>query len=184
MKKGIALIFGLALIATGCEQTNFDNEIVTIDSLMVRLDTLDLMHKKVDTTDFSKLSQKFTENISFVQAAYTSSKDTMPQDVALLMSDYRMLKKPSKGLKDNYQRTLEEINFSKNQLTDLKHDLQNNLLDSILVQDMLTDERKALGVVENSVQDLKLSSEFTRTKRAELEPRIDSLIQALKKDQS
>jgi hypothetical protein len=176
MKKGIALIFGLALIATGCEQTNFDNEIVTIDSLMVRLDTLDLMHKKVDTTDFSKLSQKFTENISFVQAAYTSSKDTMPQDVALLMSDYRMLKKPSKGLKDNYQRTLEEIN--------LKHDLQNNLLDSILVQDMLTDERKALGVVENSVQDLKLSSEFTRTKRAELEPRIDSLIQALKKDQS
>ena len=49
---------------------------------------------------------------------------------------------------------------------------------------MLTDERKALGVVENSVQDLKLSSEFTRTKRAELEPRIDSLIQALKKDES
>jgi hypothetical protein len=49
---------------------------------------------------------------------------------------------------------------------------------------MLTDERKAAEAIENSVQDLKLSSEFTKTKRAELEPRIDSLIQVLKKDES
>jgi hypothetical protein len=184
MKRGIALIFGIAVITTSCRQTNFQKEIGTIDSLLVKLDTIDLLHRRIDTTDFSKLSQRFTENLAYVQEIYTSREDTMPKDVALLMSDYRALKKPSKGLKDKYQKANEELKFSKSQLADLKHDLQNNLLDSILVQDMLQDERKAVEAIENSVQELKLSSEFTKTKRAELEPRIDSLIQVLKQDES
>ena len=100
------------------------------------------------------------------------------------MSEYRTLKKPAKGLKSTYQRTGEEIEFSKNQLTDLKHDLQNNLLDSILVQEMLDDERKAVKAVETKVEELKLSSDFTQTKREKIEPRIDSLIQVIKQDES
>lgn len=183
MKSGFALAFGIAVFITSCQQTNFQKEIVTIDSLLVKLDTIDLMHRRIDTTDFSKLGQRFSENLSYIQEVYTSREDTMPKDVALLMSDYRVLKKPSKGLSGNYQRTNEELKFSKSQLADLKHDLQNNLLDSILVQDMLQDEREAVEAIENSVQELKLSSEFTKTKRAELEPRIDSLIQVLNQEE-
>ncbi|MCZ4408593.1 hypothetical protein O3Q51_07225 [Cryomorphaceae bacterium 1068] len=184
MKRGLALAFVIAVVITSCQQTNFQKEIVTIDSLLVKLDTIDLMHRRIDTTDFSKLGQKFSENLSYVQKVYTSREDTMPKDVALLMSDYRALKKPSKGLRDKYQRTNEELKFSKSQLADLKHDLQNNLLDSTLVQDMLLDESEAVSAIESSVQELKVSSEFTKTKRAELEPRIDSLIQVLKQKES
>jgi len=178
------LIFVLAFMASSCERTHYKQEIVTIDSLQVRLDTVALMFRRIDTAGISDLSQKFSENLGFVQQAYIKKKDTIPKDVALLMSDYRTLKKPATGFYGNYQKAGEELKFSKRQLSDLKHDLQNNLLDSILVQEMLQGEMKAVGSVENSVQDLKLSSEFTKAKRAKIEPRIDSLIQVLKKDES
>jgi len=184
MKKGIALIFGIAFIATRCYQVHFEKEDDAVDSLIAKLETVNLMYQKIDTTGIADLSQKFSENLAFVQHAYINREDTMSQDVALLMSDYRILKKPAKSFSGNYQRASEELQFSKNQLLDLKHDLQNNLLDSNLVQDILQDERSAVSKLENSIQDLKLSSEFTKKKRAELEPRIDSLIQVLKNDQS
>ncbi|MGB6035468.1 MAG: hypothetical protein WBG42_04315 [Cryomorphaceae bacterium] len=184
MKRAIALIFVLAFIASSCEQTHFKREIGKIDSLLVKLDTVELTYRRIDTAGAADLNRKFSENLSFVQQAYINAKDTMPKDVALLMSDYRTLKKPAKGFIGDYQKAGEELKFSKNQLTDLKHDLQNNLLDSILVHDMLEDEMKAVESVGNSVQSLKLSREFTRAKRGEIEPRIDSLIQVLKQDES
>ena len=173
----------LGIIVSGCEQTNFKKEIVKVDSLMVKIDSVELMYRRIDTVGMADMSQKFSENMGFVQQAYINKKDTMPKEVALLMSDYRTLKKPAKGFNGNYQKAGKELKFSKNQLSDLKHDLQNNLLDSILVQDMLDDEMKAVGSIQSSVEDLKLSSEFTKSKRAEVEPRIDSLIQVLKQDE-
>jgi len=183
MKKIVALFIGLTIIGLGCESTNFSEEIKTIDSLLVELDTIDLMQRRVDTTGFSQSSQTFTENITYVQRTFTDREDTMSKDIAVLMSDYRSLKKPSKGFLGKYQRTREEITFAKNQLADLRHDLQNNLLDSNLVDKMLEDEIKAVDDIKNSVENLQISSDFTRSKREELEPRIDSLIQVLKQDE-
>jgi len=184
MKRGLAIVVILIVSLTGCDRTTYDHEIATIDSLLVQLDTLDLMHRRIDTTDFATLGQEFTDNLSFVQQAYTNREDTMPKDVAMLMSDYRSLKKPAKGFKDKYQRAAEELSFAKNQLADLRHDLQNNLLDSVFVEEMLTEERQAVKAVSSSLEELKISSDFTKKRREELEPRIDSLIQVLKEKES
>lgn len=184
MKRELALIILLALMVSGCEQTHYGKEIATIDSLLVELDTVDLMYRRIDTAGMADMSRKFSENLGFVQQAYINRKDTMSQDVALLMSDYRILKKPAKGFKGKYQKAGQELEFTKNQLADLRHDLQNNLLDSNLVEDMLQDELKAVGMLENSVEALKLSTKFTKEKQADIEPRIDSLIQVLKQDES
>lgn len=184
MKKIGAILLGIAVLSTACERTHFTEEIATIDSLLVKLDSVDMMHRKIDTSGFTELGRNFSENLAYLQQAYTESEDTIPKNVGMLLADYRSLKKPAKGFIDKYQRLGEEIEFSKAQLADLKHDAQNNLLDSILVSEMLDDERQAAAKVESSVEELKMSSTFSMAKNAELEPRIDSLIQVLKKDKS
>ena len=180
MKNGITFVLLMLLVFTSCKQTSYKAEITTIDSLLVELDTLDLIHRRIDTTDFATFRKTFTDNISYVQQAYTEGKDTMPKNVAMLMSEYRVLKKPAKGLHKKYTKTAEELKFAKRQLADLRHDLQNNLLDSVFVEEMLIEERQAVKSVSSSLEELKISSDFIEKKREELEPRIDSLIQVIK----
>lgn len=184
MRHRLAFICIIIISLVACRQTTYEHEIASIDSLLVQLDTLDLMHRRIDTSDFATLGKEFTENLAFVQKTYTLKEDTMPKDVAMLMSEYRGLKKPAKGFKDKYQRTAEELNFAKSQLADLRHDLQNNLLDSVFVDEMLTDEKEAVKSISSSLEELKMSSDYTKKKREELEPKIDSLIQVLKEEKS
>lgn len=175
-----AFIVLLATLSLGCERTHFSNEISSLDSLRAKLDSAERLHRLIDTTGFHEAGKVFTQKLTFIQQKYTESKDTIPRNVALLMANYRDLKKPSKGFIPEYERTRKELKFSKDQIRDLKHDLQNNLLDTNIVVEMMNSERKAVEDVVARVGQLKLSSEFTRKKRSELEPRIDSLIQTLK----
>jgi len=174
----------LSFVALGCQRTHYAEEIRTLDSLRADLDSASNQFRLIDTTGFSNAGRVFTENLAYVQQKYTQSEDTIPREVAMLMADYRDLKKPSKGFISDYERTREELKFSKSQIRDLKHDLQNNLLDTNIVVEMLNDEIKAVEDVVSKVNQLKVSSEYTKQKRAELEPRIDSLIKELKKQPS
>lgn len=181
MKRKLTLLILIAFIGFSCERTHYADEIKTIDSLRVELDSAARTLAKIDTTGLAEAKTRFTENLYFVQKTYSEREDTMPRDVAMLMSEYRSLKKPSTGFLDKYALASEELEFSKTQLRDLKHDLQNNLLDTNLVEELLADERNAAEKVLSDVKQLKLSNEVTRKKRAEIEPRIDSLVQELKK---
>ena len=180
MKGRITLFLVLVLLATACNRTDYTTEISQIDSLMVELDSAKDMYSSIDTAGFSELSQSFSENTAFVQQVYKQRNDTMPRDVAMLMSEYRELKKPAKGFLVKHKSIGEELDFTEKQLEDLRHDLENNLLDSNFVDRMLTDEMKAVNEVESSVATLKLSGKFTKKKQAEMEPQVDSLIQVLK----
>jgi hypothetical protein len=169
------------VLLLACEQTHYPDEIRRLDSLRVELDSAELLHRRIDTTGFAEAGRKFTENLGFIQQTYTDGNDTIPRDVALLMADYRDLKKPSQGFLTSYERAREELRFSKDQIRDLKHDLENNLLDSGLVEEMVNEELQAVSELTAAIEQLKVSSEYTREKRKALEPRIDSLITALKK---
>jgi len=180
MNKVWGLLIGILVLLTACNRTDFTTEVKKIDSLMVELDSAIALYNSIDTIGFPEISQSFSENTAFVQKIYTDRNDTMPRDVAMLMSDYRELKKPAKGFLVKHKSIGEELDFTQKQLEDLKHDLENNLLDSNFVDRMLVDELEAVQTVEGSVASLKLSSEFTKKKYAEMEPQIDSLIYVLK----
>jgi chromosome segregation ATPase len=178
------LLFCLIVVAmTGtfaCQQTHYAREIHAIDSLLVLVDTVRIDYRRIDTTGYAEGSNGFASRIGFVQSAY--KKDTMEREVAMLMANYRDLKKPFSRFKNEYERIGKEIEFSRNQLLDLKHDLEHNLLDSNLVRKMLSSETEAVDQLVFQVNELKLSQKTTRQKRQDLEPKVDSLIQYLKKD--
>ncbi|MCH2215207.1 MAG: hypothetical protein MK086_08570 [Flavobacteriales bacterium] len=180
MKGRLTLFLVIVLLAYACNRNNYTTEINQIDSLIVELDSAKEIYSSIDTAGFSELSQSFSENTAFVQQVYKQRDDTMPGNVAMLMSEYRELKKPAKGFLVKHSSIGEELNFTQKQLEDLRHDLENNLLDANFVDRMLTDEMKALNEVESSVATLKLSGQFTKEKQAEMEPKVDSLIQVLK----
>ncbi len=168
------------VLIVACDQTKYSKEISQIESMENRLDSVEKILLNIDTLGFTEAGQKFFDNLNFVQQAYTETSDTMPRDVAMLMSDYRSLKKPSKGFMSRFFSVNEELKFSKEQLRDLKEDLEHNRMEAELVKKSLQDESLAVENVISDIEGLRLSAEYTRENRARLEPRIDSLIQVIK----
>lgn len=185
MTKTFSFLFALGVAAAcliGCDHTHYTEEIRHIDSLLVVLDSTRNDHRRIDTTGFETAMENYSERMSAVQAAYAERGDTMGYDVAMMMARYRELKKPLERFKDTYEEVSTELDFSRSQLLDLKHDLEHNLLDSNIVERMLRSETEAVEHIEMRTEQLRLSMKTTREKTEIMEPKVDSLLNRLQTD--
>ncbi len=175
----IAVVSGL--LASACTPTTwYEKEIATIDSLIYSIDTCTASLGKLDTLDYTTLSKTFSERTNFVQAWHTQRGDTMQREVAMIMSEYRELKKPLQNFTKEYYRVEAELVFTKNQLGSLRHDLSNNLLDTNIVKRVFIEEKLAAEKIMYDKQALETSNMVSKRKLVVIEPKMDSLITALK----
>lgn len=175
----LPILFGLALLA-GCTRTRYSEELRQIDAMIVELDSARNIHRRIDTTGYGAAMEKYTERMSSVQESYAMRGDTMDRDVAMMMATYRELKKPLERFKESYTAVSTDLDFTRAQLLDLKHDLEHNLLDSNLVHRMLRQESDAVEHIKMETTQIRTSYKTTREKTEKLEPRIDSLLLHLK----
>ena len=175
----LPILFGLAVLA-GCTRTKYSNELRQIDAMIVELDSARNVHRRIDTTGYGAAMMRYKKRMSSVQESYTMRGDTMERDVAMLMANYRELKKPLERFKDSYAATSADLDFTRTQLLDLKHDLEHNLLDSNLVHRMLREESDAVEHIKMETVQLQTSYKTTQEKTEKLEPRVDSLLIELK----
>jgi hypothetical protein len=180
MKNYTTFCLLVGLVAVSCQRSEFTSEIKTIDSLIAVLDSAEAIFADIDTTGFRNLGQTFTENMSYVEQHYKKNNDTIPRDVALLMANYRDIKKPAKGFLSNHSKIKGELEYSKQQLRDLKHDLENNLLERNFVDRMVNQEKEAIDKVKGDVSTIKMSEKYTNEKLSKVGPQVDSLILVLK----
>jgi hypothetical protein len=172
-------VLGL-IIFSACQQNPHISDISTIERLRVELDSAELVFSKIDTSGYAAFEKKYKRNVAFVQQKLLAKGDTMDRETALFMSEYRELKKPYAQFKTKYEQAEKELEFSENQLITLKHDLKNNNMDTIISKRMMADEVKATESIVSSVKNLYASDQKIRAKTAEMEPRIDSLMNVLK----
>lgn len=166
-------------VSSGCRQTVFENEVRQIDSMMVVLDSVQAIHSRIDTSGYDQAHVLYVNNMSSVQRAYVERGDTMERDIAMMLAKYRELKKPLENFKRSYIGLGADIEFTRNQLIDLKHDIEHNLLDTNLVNRLMREESDAVTRIRMTVEQLRLSHETTTEKKQTIEPRVDSLLQAL-----
>ena len=181
MKTG--LLTGLVLsifVLASCNETQYQEEIKTVDYLLSRIDSAEKAHANIDTSGIADAGVSFKKKFTFVSSSFEQQNDTLNRDAALLISNYRDLKKPYANFVDEWMANAKELEFSKKQLIDLRHDLEHNLLDTNFVTKMVVSEQKATEAVVFDTRRLERGRKAMVAKNDSLEPKIDSLITKIK----
>jgi len=183
MKTGIfpGLLLSLFVLVS-CNETNYQEEIKTVDHLLSRIDSAQTAHANIDTLGITEAGVSFKKKFSFVQSSYEQEGDTLNREAALLISNYRDLKKPYSNFVDEWMSNAKELEFSKKQLIDLRHDLEHNLLDTNFVSKMVVSEQKATAEAVFDTRRLVRGRKAMIAKNDSLEPLIDSLITKIKSE--
>jgi|SRR5690554_454798 len=183
MKTATAIgILSALLFLSSCNTTNYPNEIQTIDSLLMRIDTAQKIYAEIDTTGIKEKGEIFNRKFNYLTAFYQQSPDTITREAAFLIADYRTLRKPYAQFVDRYLNYGEELEFSQKQLADLRFDLEHNLLDTNFVKRMMFSEREAIESIVNNIKNLSIGKEMMVDRNEKLDPVIDSLINTIKSE--
>ena len=181
MKIATAIgILSALLLMSSCNTTNYPNEINTVDSLLMRIDTAQKVYAKIDTTNIREEGEVFKRKFNYLTAFYQQSPDTISREAAFLVADYRTLRKPYAQFFDKYHTYGAELAFSEKQLVDLRFDLEHNLLDTNFVTRMVYSEKEAVEKVVTEIKNLSLGMDVMVETNGKLEPVIDSLINVIK----
>ncbi len=178
--RRITLFILLTTIFASCNQTPYKSEIAELDKLIVKLDSAKTILQNVDTNGYRDYAKRFQTNLNFVTNHFRNSEDTIGRDLALFMADYRSLKKPYMNFHGTYDQASRELEFTEKQLLTLKHDLQYNLLDSTVVRKMFKRELEETNEIVDLVKRIDFGDDYTRELASKLEPKMDSVIVALK----
>ncbi len=178
--KWIALSLMSAALLTSCNESGYEKEIAKINQLTAAIDSAQSLFNGIDTAGIAGIGAKYKSTLSAVQNSYKQKGDSIPRGAAMLMSDYRGLRKTIGGYPEKYAQLQDELTFTRIQLVDLKHDLEYNLLDTNLVRKMLASEREAAMKVINETANLQGIRASIDTKITNLQPRVDSLLAARK----
>jgi len=176
----VVLVLSLALFA--CNSTPYTEEIQDAKSL---IDTLNLAEKElatIDTSGYRDASKGYAVKVGYIQKTYMNNGDTINRKLAEILTGYKELKKPYQQFISKYETTQQEIEFSRKQLKNLKYDMERASLDSQMVADFMETERDAVQKITTAVEQLKNSKSVTKVKAAIWEPKIDSVITALKSE--
>lgn len=180
MKKRILFFLAAALVSLySCKPNPYNEEVKELDQLIKQVEKSSTKLVQIDTTGLAKKWQDYKENVNTITGTYKESGDTIGRELAMILSEYKELKKPYSEFKDAYAQALEELKFTKNQLVTLKHDLENNILEPPVAEKMLRSEKMAATKIIEHVEQLERTDSVTQVKAGEINATIDSVITSL-----
>lgn len=177
MRITVIIVF-LSMFFQCGERTQFTNELAEIDNMLQRLDSLEKNYQKIDTALLKEIQVKVKSDIKNMEQQF----DTLPPDIAFYLSEYAYpLKKQYKRVLQRFPDWKESIEYSRQQLNDLKHDLQKNLIDSAKAFQYLNNEKNFLMSIESEINELgNAAMNYAKTfdsKQQRLYHLVDSLKQ-------
>jgi hypothetical protein len=176
--RTLSLFFLTALFVSGfssCIRENpYADKIRTLDSLYLTLDTLKSEMGKIDPEEAALTYEEIMRNLDFVKKGL---KDSADKETGFLMSDYRVIRKPYKQIKENHKKLSEELDFSQLQLFNLTKDLKKQLPDSALAEEYFLSEYKAAASVSQHVRRLLMNYHSANENFRELHPKVQELIE-------
>jgi len=184
MKKSFIFFFtSFSLLLFSCEPNPYKEEVQNLDQLINQIEKSSTKLVQIDTTGLSDKWREYKDNVNTITGSYKESGDTIGSDLAMILSDYKQLKKPYSEFKDAYASALEELKFTKNQLLTLKHDLENNILEPPVAEKMIQSEKMAAKKIMEQVEQLARTDSVTQVKAIEISATIDSVITSLSTNQ-
>ena len=145
---------------TSCKQkTDYSKEITSLDSALVKLKKAELQFLSADTVSIQG-SYEFTKE-KLHEIAEKLSKDTVKKKTATLLASTYEQTGNLQNLLDNKKYILRAINEARQRISNLEHDLKEDLIEKNKSTEYVTDEintsEKIIQVAGNTFEKAKCS---------------------------
>ena len=173
MKKVLHLILLPALLMTYSCQPDLDSgKVEDIDQLILEAQsTLTQLHS-IDTSQVQTGLKELMLNVQYIQKYHA---DTMSYETAQYLSRYYTLANLLKDY-DSYEVVEKNLQLSKKQLEDLKHDYVNHAIEEDKFSQYFTEERNQLVQLQEKVQGMENNWRRFEEKAMEYNPKVDSIV--------
>lgn len=141
------ILFSLAACNTG---GNYTREIASIDSLLIRVDSVPAAMGKYQADSLSKMANTITSQLEYIQDNFVGE---MRLDIAKVTGECRIARKALKTAAEQISETGTQVEITRKQLSDLRqalaegatHDAAGNKMDASYVQKALAREMEEAG---------------------------------------
>lgn len=173
------LSISLLVFLTACQPAIDQAKVAKIDSLQQSIDSSQQMLAQLDTTMMFNYANHYFDNINYIKSTFN---DTIETETAFFIDKYYGMRKTMKLMQSQYHDNAEELQITKQQLSDLKHDAEEGLLEEKQFDKYLELESENVLKVKSLTNQLVDAYEATIPAYDEMNPKIDSLIAEDKKD--
>lgn len=135
----------------------------------------------IDTSKIGNYLQISTENLKYIQENY---KDTLNKENAFLLSDYSSARKSLKRFSEQYSDVIRELSYTQAQLSALKADVENNIVDEQKFSDYFNAESKSVEKLAELTNNLNNWYASALRVYEEKNPSIEKFISQLKEKQN
>ncbi len=156
-------------------RADYSKQLATLDSLSKAFDAAEKEFTSIDSAKVREQLDSINKNLDFIQQNY---KDTMPKDMAYMLSDYRDVKFPLEEYTRQKNAFYKELSFSRDQFRNLEHDLKNNLVEKEKAEEYFMQEKKA---GEQLCRSLNALTSSVKEKSAKFEPMTAKAVEVINK---
>lgn len=130
MRKLILLAFifiTFSALISSCAGNQFADKINTLDSLSIEVERLIDSIKVTDTAIYKSAHKTIEQNLKLIQ---NELKDTVTQEEARFLSDYKMIRKSLGNYTDKIKALQQELIYTEKQLNNLSKDLSRGYIEA------------------------------------------------------
>ena len=146
MKIYILLILVISLGISSCTNPN-EKEIGEVEALLAIMEETEQSLLSIDTSIVFEAKRQMDKDITEV----SSFTDTMTREDAFKLDDIFRTRKRFNKITINYSGFIYEIEFSRNQLNNLKEDLENGLINKEDFKAHYAKEKEYVMVINNQI---------------------------------
>ena len=172
----LIVLFFAVVIFPSCNKPANPKAIASLDSLKILVDKAGEELEKMDARKADSCYKNIQRQLKFIQQNY---RDTMTKAVAMFLSDYHAIKEPLEMLSRNYTELKRQVTYTSNQLKNLSHDLQHNLVEKEKITTYIETEMKEAERLIETANSLIDEAEEQFPKYDKLQPRVQHLVDSL-----
>ncbi len=174
--KNTLYIFLLYVVFTSCGKENEHTQ--KINSLLILIDSCEKVYQQIDTGFIKQSSQQVKDLTTQYKQIITDSLD---KSMILKTQSMNVLNTSLSRFMKSYLSGLNEFEYSRKQLEDLKKDIQNHVIVSEDIVKYLKTEEDAILKLKQYVHDLKVWEQNTKESKNKIVPEFISFLDSLKK---
>lgn len=174
MNKILFFVLILSLTFTACKNA-MEKEIGEVDALISMVDEIEKSVLSIDTTRAFAAKRQISMDLAMIE----SLGDTLDKATAFKLDDYYSGKKRLFRFSTNYKGFINQIGYAKDQLKNLKQDINNGLIEKDKFKDYYIEEQasvmelsskvnKSISGIEVAIQKMELERDEILTLFEEL----------------
>lgn len=178
MNKWFYLVFSICftMLVTGCGENPYTSDIEELEKMKTRVEDASKEFKTLDSTSLPKISRKVFEDLRFVQRNY--KPDTISMEEGMVINQYKDLRKRCAKYFMVKSRLTKNFPYTINQLNNIIHDLNEEVLSRDESEKYIEVEKKASAGLLDAYKMYKEGIPDVMRKFDSLQPHVNKLMQA------